>query len=270
LLIGTVFAPSQFEFSLDEQPAEPSTVVDAIYPTADVLPENQLKFYLHFSAPMSRGEAYRHVHLMDLTTNKEVDAPFLELGEELWDGDFRRFTLLCDPGRVKRGLKPREELGPVLQEGHRYALVVDKNWRDASRTPLLGGARKQFSVGPPDDHPIDPARWNIEPPKAGGREPLVVRFGEPLDWALQERVVWVATESGEKVPGTIRTADHESTWHFTPQQPWRADPYQLVAETTLEDLAANAIGRPFEVDAVKPIQQRIETKTVSLPFDVSR
>ena len=62
----------------------------------------------YFDAPMSRGEAYRHIHLVDAKTGREVEAPFLELGEELWDGDFRRFTLLCDPGRVKRGLKPRE------------------------------------------------------------------------------------------------------------------------------------------------------------------
>jgi hypothetical protein len=253
-----------------EKPAARPTVVDTIYPTAGVLPENQLKFYLHFSAPMSRGEAYRHVHLVDLTANEEVDAPFLELGEELWDGDFRRFTLLCDPGRVKRGLKPREELGAVLQEGHRYALVVDKDWRDATRTPLAAGARKEFSVGPPDDEPIDPASWKIEPPAAGGADPLVVRFGEPLDRALVERIVWVADGSGEKLPGAIRTADHESTWHFTPQDPWRAGRYQLVAETTLEDLAGNAIGRPFEVDEVKPIHERIETKAVSLPFSVAR
>lgn len=256
------------EFSLEAKPVESSTVVAKIYPTADVLPENQLKFYLHFSAPMSRGEAYRHVHLVD-DAGREVEAPFLELGEELWDGDFRRFTLLCDPGRVKRGLKPREELGPVLREGHRYTLVVDAHWRDAARAPLAAGARKTFSVGPPDDVPVDPARWKLAAPRAGGALPLVVRFGEPLDRALVERVLWVAAPSGQKIPGTIRTSDHESAWHFTPKRPWRAGSYRLVAETTLEDLAGNSIGRPFEVDEVKPVESRIETKTVSIPFTVS-
>lgn len=269
LLLGAVVAPSQAEFSLKEEPPKPSTVVAEIYPTADVLPENQLKFYLHFSAPMSRGEAYRHVHLIDADTGDEVEAAFLELGEELWDGDFRRFTLLCDPGRVKRGLKPREELGPVLREGHNYTLAVDKDWRDATRTPLAAGAQKKFSVGPPDEEPIDPASWKLEPPAAGDVEPLVVHFGEPLDRALLERVVWVADESGEKVSGSIRTSDHEATWQFTPEHPWRAGSYQLVAETTLEDLAGNSIGRPFEVDEVKPFEKRIESETVSIPFTVS-
>jgi hypothetical protein len=267
-LLGNSSEPMEAEYSVPKETAEPSTVVETIYPTADVLPENQLKFYLHFSAPMSRGEAYGHVHLLD-AEGREVEAPFLELGQELWDGDFRRFTLLCDPGRVKRGLKPREELGPVLREGGTYTLVVDADWRDATRTPLAAAARKTFSVAPPDDAPIDPERWKIQPPKAGGNDPLVVHFGEPLDAALAERVIWVATESGEKLSGSIRTTDHESCWQFTPEQPWRTGAYQLVAETTLEDLAGTAIGRAFEVDEVKPIEKRIETQTDSIPFTVA-
>jgi hypothetical protein len=35
--------------------AAASTRVDHVYPSVDVLPENQLKFYLQFSASMSRG-----------------------------------------------------------------------------------------------------------------------------------------------------------------------------------------------------------------------
>ena len=38
-----------------------STIVEHVYPSTDQLPENQLKFYLHFSAPMSRGEAYSRI-----------------------------------------------------------------------------------------------------------------------------------------------------------------------------------------------------------------
>jgi hypothetical protein len=35
----------------------PSTVVTALYPSSDVWPENLLRFYVHFSAPMSRASA---------------------------------------------------------------------------------------------------------------------------------------------------------------------------------------------------------------------
>jgi hypothetical protein len=83
------------------------------------------------------------------------------------------------------------------------------------------------------------------------------------------RVVWVATSSGQKVAGSILTADRESRWQFTPERPWSAGKYDLVAETTLEDLAGNSIGRPFEVDQFGPIQKQIETKTVSIPFTIA-
>jgi hypothetical protein len=254
-------------FPIAKREARPTTIVTHIYPSAEQLPENHLKFYIHFSAPMSRGEAYRRVHLVD-SAGKEVEGVFLELGEELWDGNQKRFTLLFDPGRVKRGLKPREELGPVLHEGGTYSLVVDADWRDAARVPLKSGARKTFSVGPADEKPVDPASWRLEAPAAASVEPLAVRFGEPLDHAQTERVVWVARESGQKVPGTILTSDNETCWRFTPQRPWAPGRYRLVAETTLEDLAGNSIGRPFEVDEFEPVQKRIETKTVAVPFTI--
>ena len=81
---------------------------------------------------MSRGEAYRHLTLMDISTKKPVHAPFLELEEELWSPDGKRFTLLVDPGRIKRGLKPREMFGPVLEAGKSYELIVDREWTDVA------------------------------------------------------------------------------------------------------------------------------------------
>jgi len=247
--------------------AEPTTVVTHIYPTADVLPENQLKFYIHFSAPMSRGEAYHHIHLLD-ENDQLVEGVFLELGEELWDADQQRFTLLFDPGRVKRGLKPREELGPAIVEGRSYSLVVDGAWRDATRTPLNSGARKHFRVGPPDENPIDTATWELAAPAAESRDPLLLRFGEPLDHSLLERVVRIVGPDGEHLAGTIATGDGEACWQFTPAEPWPLGDYQLTADTTLEDLAGNAIGRAFEVDEFDKIDERVETQSVSIPFTV--
>src|SRR4029077_16843257 len=101
------------EITVPESAAGKPTEVTHVYPTATALPENQLKFYIHFSAPMGRGEAYEHVHLLDAKGRRD-DLPFLELAEELWDASGKRLTLLIDPGRIKRGLKPREDLGPVL------------------------------------------------------------------------------------------------------------------------------------------------------------
>ncbi|MCH7864908.1 MAG: hypothetical protein IIC56_06820, partial [Proteobacteria bacterium] len=101
-----------------------------VYPSADVLPENLLKFYLHFSAPMSRGDSYQHIRLVR-QNGSVVDLPFLELDQELWDRRQTRLTLLFDPGRIKRGLKPHEEVGPALKPGRRYTLEIDAHWLNA-------------------------------------------------------------------------------------------------------------------------------------------
>ena len=42
-----------------------------------------------------------------------------------------RLTLLLDPGRIKRGVRPLEEIGGALQVGRTYTLVIDDAWPDA-------------------------------------------------------------------------------------------------------------------------------------------
>ena len=93
-------------------------------------PENTLRLYVHFSGQMTRGNIYRHVKLIR-DDGREVKRPFLELDEELWSSDGLRATLFFDPGRVKRELVPREQDGPILEEGHSYALVFSREWKDA-------------------------------------------------------------------------------------------------------------------------------------------
>jgi hypothetical protein len=254
------------EFQLPRSKS-PATIVTHVYPTRDVLPENQLKFYLHFSAPMSRGDSYRHIRLLD-ETGKAVELPFLELDEELWNPEGKRFTLLFDPGRIKRGLKPREEVGPALVEGKRYTLVIDRKWEDAEGNPLRETYRKSFRVTAPDDTPPDPKGWNIETPPAGTEKPLTVTFPEPLDHALLQRLLSVTDAAGQPLAGTVRVTDEETRWHFTPRRPWRAGAYRLVVDTALEDLAGNRIGRPFEVDLFRPVQRQVKATTVSRSFQV--
>src|SRR5262245_23267185 len=179
-----------------------------------------------------------------------------------------RLTLFIDPGRIKRGVRPLEEIGPALEMGKRYTLVIDRAWHDATGTALKETFRKAFSVGPPDRDPPDPARWKIESPKSSTREPLKITFTEPLDHALAQRVIQVASGSGQLVEGKPALEDQERRWIFVPTSPWHRGPHKLVIQTTIEDLAGNNIGKPFEVDLFKGVQRRLATATVKLPFDV--
>src|SRR5262249_35547553 len=160
---------------------------EAVYPTSERVPENLLKLYLHFSAPMRRGEVYRRVHLLD-AAGKAVDLPFLEIEQELWDAEGRRLTLLFDPGRIKRGLRPREESGRIRGEGKSYELVVDRDWPDAAGNVWTNGYRKTLRAGPPAQRQPDPAAWKVAAPRAHTLQPLTIDFPEPLDHALLGRV----------------------------------------------------------------------------------
>lgn len=253
------------EFSIPRPKTAP-VVIEQVFPTRNKLPENQLRFYFHFSAPMGQGDSYKHIRLLT-SSGKEVDSPWLELGEELWDPTGKRFTLFIDPGRIKRGLKPREDLGPVLEEGKTYTIVVDREWKDAEGQPLKESFRKTIQVGPPDDQPIDHKTWKLAPaPVVKTSDPLVVTFPKPLDHALLHRLLWVVDSEGKKVGGTIKVTEEETRWQFTPERPWTPGAYRLVANTILEDLCGNQIGRPFEVDVFKPIPRELKSETVELPF----
>jgi hypothetical protein len=247
-------------------PTEP-TRITAIYPSASTLPENQLRFYIHFSAPMAAGHAYEHVKLLkpDGTQDKRA---FLEIGEEMWDASCQRLTILFDPGRVKKGLRPREEFGPVLEPGKSYSLVIDKSWLDANNQPLSAGFEKRFTAGPEVEMAIDIKQWKISPPAANSRDALAVAFQRPLDRALLTRMLTVADSSGKEIDGQITLADDERRWLFRPDQPWSAGSYALVADTALEDTTGNNIARPFEVDVFERVDDKAGPDFVRIPFSI--
>ncbi|HVV99964.1 MAG TPA: hypothetical protein VHB77_06475 [Planctomycetaceae bacterium] len=259
--------PIVHEFAVAAADAPPTTVTN-VYPSAPTLPENQLRFYVHFSAPMGRGEAYEHVQLLDLF-GKPVDLPFLELGEELWDPRCQRLTLIIDPGRIKRGVKPREDQGPVLLNGGTYTLVLDPKWRDATGRPLAGEFRKRFKVGAPEQEAIEPKDWKWTRPVAQSTEPLVVKFPAPLDHAQLGHALVVQDAEGAAVPGRIEIGDRERLWSFHPEHAWKSGRYTLAVESALEDLAGNRIGRAFEVDNPEPVQKGERPEWVRLPFQIA-
>ncbi len=146
---------------------EPARVI-AIYPSASKLPRNLLKFYVHFSAPMQQGNVYRYLQLTKADGTK-LEAPFLEVAEELWDTTGTRLTLLLDPGRVKQGLVPREEDGAIFEVGESYRLTVRSDWLDAQGRKSAVATNKDFSIVNDDVDQPNPDGWIIHPPAFVGR-----------------------------------------------------------------------------------------------------
>jgi hypothetical protein len=250
-------APITATVGLPPPDTTPTTSVTEVYPTADVIPANQLRVYIQFSAPMGARGALDFVHLFD-ESGQEVKDPFLPLDVEFWNEDRTIYTAFFDPAR---------EVGRSLTEGKTYTLVCDASWLDGKGLPLKQSFKRTFTVGPPDDKPLDPKAWKIEPPSADSITPLVVTFPEPLDHGLLLRAL--AVRSGAKLlDGQVVVSNHEQTWSFTPTDPWKAGAYNLVLSTILEDLAGNRIGRAFDVDQFDRADPLNEAEKIVLPFSV--
>ena len=253
---------------LPKKQMPPTTTVARVYPSADLVPENQLRLYVEFTAPMGRKGGLDYVHLLD-DRGEEVKQAFLPLDAEFWNADRTRFTVFFDPGRVKRGIMPNEQMGRPLSSGRQYTLLVDRSWPDANGNPLKEDYRRTFRAGPADLRPLDPAAWSIRPPRAASRDPLLVVFPEPLDHGLLMRALGVSHQN-QALTGDVTIGANETEWRFAPSEPWQAGDYQLIALTFLEDMAGNRIGRAFEVDEFREIDPKEDQERVALPFRISK
>jgi len=246
--------------------AVPSTTVARVYPSGDIVPENLLRMYVEFSAPMGRKSGVEYIALLD-HQGKEIEGAVLPLEYEFWSPDHKRFTIFFDPGRVKKGILPNLQMGRPLEVGRSVTLVIKREWPDENGLPLKEEFRRVLRVGPTDLEPLDTSTWRIQSPAAGSRDGMVVTFPEPLDHGLLMRALGV-TRDGKEVDGAIGVDHAETRWTFTPTAPWTAGTYQLLALDILEDLAGNQIGRAFEVDNFDTVDKGPNPKTITIPFHV--
>jgi hypothetical protein len=266
--LATSTAPVVATIGLPDIDRNPTTAVAHVFPSTDVVPENQLRLYIHFSAPMGRKGGLEYISLLDERGKAVVD-PFLPLDAEFWNDDRTRYTVFFDPGRQKRGILPNQEMGRSLEPGKRYTLVVSRDWMDANGMPLKEDFRRVFTVGPPDERPLDVKAWTITPPPSATKEALVVTFPESLDHGLLLRALGVAATDGKFIEGDVKIEARETRWSFTPRSPWQSGQYQLVALAMLEDLAGNRIGRAFEVDNFERSDRTPEPERTVVPFAVT-
>jgi hypothetical protein len=255
----------RFTLAARRSPRPATTVVTAIHPSGDAVPRNLLRCYVHFSAPMSEGEAPACVHLADRATGAPITGAFLEMDPELWDRARTRLTVLLDPARIKRGLAPHREAGYALAEGRAVSLVVDRAFRDAEGRPLVDDAVQHYRVAPDVRGRVDPTSWGLEVPAAGSRDALLVAFGRPLDHALLGHRLWVESD-GERVPGRMRAGPADTTWAFTPDGPWRPVRHGVVADAMLEDVAGNSVVRVFDRDLTDAAHEPVDASRVTREF----
>lgn len=238
-------------------PAAKSTkaaVVTAVYPSGNTLPANNLKFHIHFSQPMREGKAiFERIQLLD---DKGKPVPDSWRRVEIWSNAYQTFTLYIHPGRIKTGVNLRTEIGPVLEPGRKYRLVIPRTVVNASGTRLSRSFEIRFRATAPDHARPLPTKWKLTAPGAKTRQPIQIAFGEPLDRLLLQSMLEIKDGNSRKIAGVITIDKHEQRWSFTPTKPWIAGEYSLIVDRDLEDLAGNTPVRLFDRDLEKPRSPR--------------
>jgi hypothetical protein len=221
-----------------------------IYPTADVLPANHLRFYIYFDRPMRGGtELFRHLAILD-ERGKEVEEPWLV--DEIWDEANNCLILYIHPGRIKWGVELRELMGPVLYEKRSYALVVRGEWADLEGNKIGKDTIKRFRTTPEDRARIELGDWKLTAPAAGTRDALALTLPKSIDYRSLQTGLTVVSAGGRVVPGAVAVGRGEKSWSFTPARPWQAGPHRVRVSPDLEDVAGNTPSRPFDVNLLTP------------------
>lgn len=225
-----------------------------VYPTADTLPENLLKLYLQFSAPMREGEAMQHVFISDHQGDTLQDI-LLDLQPELWNSERTALTLWLDPGRIKRDLIPNRQKGNPLTQGKQYTLVISSEWKSAGGLPLKQSYQKNFNVGAWDSIISQPERWKLQLPAAKTNQAVCIQFNEPLDYFLLQETIRIVDANGKPIVGNIKVINKETGFEFTPDKLWQPGLYRMLIGSHLEDLAGNNLNRLFDRDLRVPQPQ---------------
>lgn len=221
-----------------------------VQPSGPEVPANLLRISMRLAVPVE-GSLLPRLSLVR-ADGQPIDDPFLE--QELWSPGGKVLTIMLHPGRVKSGLNARAAMGPILSAGDDVVLVFD------------GRPIKRWSVGPADRIGPVASAWKVSDVRVGSKEPLVVTLDGSID-GRDAGYLAIAEAHHRRVPGDARLTNGESTWAFTPNAPWRAGTYQLVARGTLEDPAGNRLGGHFETSIDSPPGKPVDAV---VPFTVGR
>jgi hypothetical protein len=226
------------EFSIQSAVKVSKPEVVMIYPSGSALPENTLRFYIHFSTPMRPHLSDKFIKLVDAEGKSDNEA-FMTFKQELWSEDRKQLTLLLDPGRIKRGVAQNLTLGPAFLAGNTYSIVIEAGWPSAKGSQKAPRFEKSFSVIPALRTLPDTNLWRVKSPKTLTLEPLVIEFDRPFDYQLAQNGISVLSKEGYPISGTVSVEDNEKTWRFNPDKQWTSESVKIAVDARMEDVAGN-------------------------------
>jgi hypothetical protein len=137
---------------------------------------------------------------------------------------------------------------------------------DLSGSQLPETVYKRFRATDAVREPIVIEQWKILPPVTNSRQPLVLLFPRPLDWALLSHTITIGSTCEQSMDGRIAIDECERRWSFTPTSPWAAAFYHVRIASTLEDVCGNSVIAAFD----RPLRPRsnlaYDRASRSIPF----
>src|SRR5215831_5044916 len=143
---------------------QPTPRVVLVQPSGPEVPANLLRISIKFASQVESPLLPRLALLR--ADGTRVQEPFLE--QELWSPSGKILTIMMHPGRVKTGLKARDEKGPILLVGDDVALALD------------GVPIKRWRVGPADETGPTASEWKVSAVRVESKQPLVVALDGPI------------------------------------------------------------------------------------------
>lgn len=264
-----LWTKSSVSFAMSEQCRDvgQQAKVSAVYPTADSLPENLLRFYVYFNQPMNTENSLSHIYLSD-ENGQRLEGVFLANKINLWTPDRTRLTLLFDPGRVKTGLVAHHKLGRALKPGMSYTLVVDAG---AINQDICGSVyRKTFTAIEENTEKPSINTWQVNAPQMHTKQPLTIGFNAPIDHTSLAFRLRVKNSEDTTIAGFIDIGFQERQWIFTPESAWSNDEsYTLLVDPVFEDIVGNRLTGLFDQPSLIE-ETKNENNQFELPIELAK
>ncbi len=244
-----------------------SPEVEQVFPTPDSLPENLLKIYIQFSSPMREDQSLDHLVLIRNETDT-IQSAFLPLQQELWNKERTILTVWLHPGRIKRDLQPNIKYGVPLEKGGSYRFIVKSEWEDINGKSLNQSYQKKFAVFARDSVSPNPDHWLVTCPVAETKNPLNLKFDEPLVYTLIQESIELYDTENKLMDGRLTVSEKETGLSFIPSAPWKKGRHYILIQSRLEDLAGNNLKRLFDRD-ISVVRQEPGPDSVEIRFEVN-
>lgn len=241
--------------------------IEGIFPSAKKIPANVLKWYILFSKPISQTNPYDHIHFLN-SSGDTISKAILHLENALISEDQKLLTVWIDPGRQKRGLIPNQQLGAVFEEGKEYSLIITQNIKDQEGIPLEQNKIHTFSIVGTDRKQPNIDSWKINVPNAGTTTELTLDLKESMDYGSSIHRIMVLNPDKKKVIGDLTLINNESIWVLKPDTPWTIGEYEIVIDSSIEDVAGNNLNRLFDSEIEDKTTQNTNKAFYYLTFSI--